>query len=132
MSNSKKSVANTKNIAKNNKGVKPLVMVSEVKQIKEEFGKYSIIINGNAVYRCSTDTLERGPKALYDLLLPKYGHMRNFIVIKYGVYELNMIDEHPFEKSNLAQYEIGDKVNIDASKIDFDLSTAWNCKKATK
>ena len=67
MSNSKKSVANTKNIAKNNKGVKPLVMVSEVKQIKEEFGKYSIIINGNAVYRCSTDTLERGPKALYDL-----------------------------------------------------------------
>ena len=35
MSNTKKSAS---------KGVKPLIMVSEVKSIKEEFGKYSIII----------------------------------------------------------------------------------------
>jgi hypothetical protein len=131
MSNTKKSVANTKNIAKN-KGVKPLVMVFEIKEIKETFGKYSIIINGTAVYRCSTDTLEKGPKALYDLLLPNYGKMRKFLVKEDGVYELNMIDEHPFEKSNLAQYELGDKVNIDPSKIDFDLTTAWNYKKATE
>ena len=50
------------NTKKNVKGVKPLIMVSEIKSIKEEFGKYSIIIKGNAVYRCSTNMLERGPK----------------------------------------------------------------------
>ena len=40
MSNTKKSA----------KGVKPLVMVSEIKAIKEEFGKYSIIIKAKG--RC--------------------------------------------------------------------------------
>ena len=35
--------------AKNNEGVKPLVMVSEVKNIKEQFGKYSILIKGNMI-----------------------------------------------------------------------------------
>lgn len=129
MSNAKKSVANTKKIAK---GVKPLIMVSEIKEIKKEFGKYAIIINGNAVYRCSTDTLERGPKALYDLLLPNYGKMRKFIVKEDGVYELNMIDDNPFAKSNLAKYEIGEKVNIDVCNIDFDLTNAWNAKKVTE
>ena len=117
---------------KNVKGVKPLIMVSEIKNIKEEFGKYSIIINGNAVYRCSTDTLERGPKALYDLYLPNYGKMRKFIVKEDGVYEIKCIEEHPFENSNLAKYEIIDKVNIDPSNIDFNLENAWNNKKVTE
>lgn len=129
MNNTKKSVANTNKIAK---GVKPLIMVSEIKEIKKEFGKYAIIINGNAVYRCSTDTLERGPKALYDLLLPNYGKMRKFIVKEDGVYELNMVDDNPFAKSNLAKYEIGEKVNIDVCNIDFDLTNAWNAKKVTE
>ena len=102
------------NTKKNTKGVKPLVMVSEIKNIKEEFGKYSIIIKDNAVYRCSTDTLERGPKALYDLYLPNYGKMRKFVVKEDGV------------------YEIIDKVNIDPSNINFDLKTAWNNKKVTE
>ena len=128
MSNTKKSVATTKSA---NKGVKPLVMVSEVKSIKEEFGKYAIIINGNAVYRCSTDTLERGPKALLDLYLPNYGKMRKFVVKEDGVYEITLDEEHPFEKSNLAKYKLGDKVNIDPSKINFDITTAWNSKKVT-
>lgn len=115
-----------------NKGVKPLVMVSEIKAIKEEFGKYAIIINGNAVYRCSTDTLERGPKALYDLYLPNYGKMRKFVVKEDGVYEIKCTEEHPFETSNLAKYEITEKVNINPSKISFDLKKAWNNKKATE
>jgi hypothetical protein len=123
MSNTKKSA---------NKGVKPLVMVSEIKAIKEEFGKYAIIINGNAVYRCSTDTLERGPKALYDLYLPNYGKMRKFVVKEDGVYEIKCTEEHPFEMSNLAKYEITKKVNIDPSKISFDLKEAWNNKKVTE
>ncbi len=123
MSNTKKSA---------NKGVKPLVMVSEIKAIKEEFGKYAIIINGNAVYRCSTDTLERGPKALYDLYLPNYGKMRKFVVKEDGVYEIKCTEEHPFEMSNLAKYEITETVNIDPSKISFDLKEAWNNKKVTE
>ena len=131
MSNTKKSVATTKSAKTNNKGVKPLVMVSDIKSIKETFGKYSIIINGNAVYRCSTDTLERGPKALYDLYLPNYGKMRKFVVKEDGVYEIKCIEEHPFENSNLAKYEITDKVNIDPSKINFHLENAWNNKKVT-
>lgn len=130
MSNTKKSVATTKS-AKTNKGVKPLVMVSEIKAIKETFGKYSIIINGNAVYRCSTDTLERGPKALYDLYLPNYGKMRKFIVKEDGVYEIILDEKNAYTSSNLAKYKIADKVNIDPSKINFDLKTAWNNKKVT-
>ncbi len=124
-------MSNTKQSAKNIKGVKPLVMVSEVKAIKEVFGKYSIIIKGNAVYRCSTDTLEIGPKSLYELYLPCYGKMRKFIVKDDGVYELILDEEHPYENSNLAKYKITDKVNIDPSKIDFNLENAWNTKKAS-
>ena len=131
MSNTKKSVATTKSAKTNNKGVKPLVMVSEIKAIKETFGKYSIIINGNAVYRCSTDTLERGPKALYDLYLPNYGKMRKFIVKDDGVYEIILDEDDAYMNSNLAKYKIADKVNIDPSKINFDLKTAWNSKKVT-
>ena len=129
MSNTKKSVATTKSAKTNNKGVKPLVMVSEIKAIKETFGKYSIIINGNAVYRCSTDTLERGPKALYDLYLPNYGKMRKFIVKDDGVYEIILDEDNAYMNSNLAKYKIADKVNIDPSNINFDLTTAWNSKK---
>lgn len=129
MSNTKKSVATTKSAKTNNKGVKPLVMVSEIKAIKETFGKYSIIINGNAVYRCSTDTLERGPKALYDLYLPNYGKMRKFIVKEDGVYEIILDEDDAYMNSNLAKYKIADKVNIDPSNINFDLTTAWNSKK---
>ena len=117
---------------KNVKGVKPLIMVSEIKNIKEEFGKYSIIIKGNAVYRCSTNMLERGPKSLNDLYLPNYGKMRKFIVKEDGVYEIKCIEEHPFENSNLAKYKIIDKVNIDPSNIDFNLENAWNNKKVTE
>ena len=131
MSNTKKSVATTKSAKTNNKGVKPLVMVSEIKAIKETFGKYSIIINGNAVYRCSTDTLERGPKALYDLYLPNYGKMRKFIVKDDGVYEIILDEDDAYMNSNLAKYKIADKVNIDPSNINFDLTTAWNNKKVT-
>ena len=129
MSNTKKSVATTKS-AKTNKGVKPLTMVSEVKDIKEQFGKYSILIKGNMVYRCSTNTLEKGPKCLNELYLPNYGKMRKFIVLEDGVYEITTkenYDEHTF-----AQYTKQDKVNIDASKIDFNIENAWNYKKVTE
>ena len=82
------------------------------------------------VYRCSTDTLEKGPKCLNELYLPNYGKMRKFIVLEDGVYEITTkenYDEHTF-----AQYTKQDKVNIDASKIDFNIENAWNYKKVTE
>ena len=124
-----KSVATTKS-AKSNTGVKPLVMVSEVKDIKEQFGKYSILIKGNMVYRCSTNTLEKGPKCLNELYLPNYGKMRKFLVCNDGVYEITTIED--YSEHTFAQYSIQNKVNIDASKIDFNVENAWNYKKVTE
>ena len=121
-----KSVATTKSA----KGVKPLLMVSEVKDIKEQFGKYAILIKGNMVYRCSTDTLEKGPKCLNELYLPNYGKMRKFIVLEDGVYEITTKDT--YDKHTFAQYTKQDKVNIDASKINFNIENAWNYKKVTE
>ena len=124
-----KSVATT-NSAKTSKGVKPLIMVSEVKDIKEQFGKYAILIKGNMVYRCSTDTLEKGPKCLNELYLPNYGKMRKFIVLEDGVYEITTNEN--YDEHTLAQYTKQDKVNIDASKINFNIENAWNYKKVTE
>ena len=126
-----KSVATTKS-AKSNTGVKRLVMVSEVKDIKEQFGKYAILIKGNMVYRCSTNTLEKGPKCLNELYLPNYGKMRKFVVLNDGVYEITTnetYDEHTFAQY---KYTKQDKVNIDASKINFNIENAWNYKKVTE
>ena len=126
-----KSVATTKS-AKSNTGVKPLVMVSEIKDIKEQFGKYAILIKGNMVYRCSTNTLEKGPKCLNELYLPNYGKMRKFVVLNDGVYEITTnetYDEHTFAQY---KYTKQDKVNIDPSKINFNIENAWNYKKVTE
>lgn len=128
MSNTKKSVATT-NSAKSNKGVKPLIMVSEIKDIRESFGKYAIIIKGNMVYRCSTQQLEKGPKSLLEYYLPNYGKMRKFVVLEDGVYELTTKSEQ--SDTMFAQYELADKVNIDPSKINFDIESAWNYKKVS-
>ena len=129
MNATNKSVATTKS-AKNNEGVKPLVMVSEIKDIKEQFGKNAIIIKGNMVYRCSTDTLEKGPKCLSELYLPNYGKMRKFLVCNDGVYEITTIDD--YSEYSFAQYTVQDKVNIDVSKINFNVENACNYKKVTK
>lgn len=124
--NTKKSVATTKS-ANNNEGVNQLVVVSEIKDIRENFGKNAIIIKGNMVFRCSTQILEKGPKSLLDLYLPNYGKMRKFVVLEDGVYEIttNTIQQG----TEFAQYEKQDKVNIDVSKIDFNIENSWNFKK---
>ena len=124
--NTKKSVATTKS-ANNNEGVNQLVVVSEIKDIRENFGKNAIIIKGNMVFRCSTQILEKGPKSLLDLYLPNYGKMRKFVVLEDGVYEIttNTIQQG----TEFAQYEKQDKVNIDVSKIDFNVENSWNFKK---
>ena len=121
--NTKKSVATAKS-AKNIKGVKPLDMVSEIKDIRENYGKNAIIIKDNMVFRTSTQVLEKGPKSLLDLYLPNYGKMRKFIIKEDGVYEL--VTDVAQTGTQYAQYTIADKVNIDPSKIDFDITSVWN------
>lgn len=121
--NTKKSVATAKS-AKNIKGVKPLDMVSEIKDIRENYGKNAIIIKDNIVFRTSTQVLEKGPKSLLDLYLPNYGKMRKFIIKEDGVYEL--VTDVAQTGTQYAQYTIADKVNIDPSKIDFDITSVWN------
>lgn len=121
--NTKKSVATAKS-AKNIKGVKPLDMVSEIKDIREKYGKNAIIIKDNIVFRTSTQVLEKGPKSLLDLYLPNYGKMRKFIIKEDGVYEL--ITDVVQTGTQYAQYTISDKVDIDPSKINFDITSVWN------
>ena len=121
--NTKKSVATAKS-AKIVKGVKPLDMVSEIKDIRENYGKNAIIIKDNIVFRTSTRVLEKGPKSLLDLYLPNYGKMRKFVVKEDGVYEL--VTDVAQTGTQYAQYTIADKVNIDPSKIDFDIASVWN------
>lgn len=112
------------------KNVSPLAMANEIKTIKENYGKNTIIIKDNLVFRCSTEVLERGPKSLQDLLLPKYGKMSIFLVTDDGVHQLVCKEENPYSTSNVAQYEmVKEKSNIDVSKIDFDIAKAWNTKK---
>ncbi len=120
--NTKKSVATTNSA--NTKGVKPLDMVSEIKDIREKYGKNAIIIKDNMVFRTSTQVLEKGPKSLLDLYLPNYGKMRKFIIKEDGVYEL--ITDVVQTGTQYAQYTIADKVNINPSKINFDITSVWN------
>lgn len=136
MKDSKEKVATTK-VAKNEKkgdlnmkNVKPNVMVVDIKDIKESFGKCAILIKGNMVYRTSTQTLEKGPQSLLDLYLPNYGKMRKFIVLEDGVYEIATKEEQ--SGTAFAKFEKLGKVNIDASKIDFNIENAWNYKKVEK
>lgn len=112
------------------KNVSPLAMAKEITNIKENYGKNTIIIKDNLVFRCSTGVLERGPKSLNELVLPKYGKMNIFLVTDDGVHQLVCKEEKPYEDKDTAQYEmIKEKTNIDVSKIDFDIAKAWNTKK---
>ena len=78
------------------KTTSPLVMASEIKTIKEEYGKNTIIIKDNLVFRCSTEVLEKGPKCLNELLLPKYGKMNIFLVTEDGVHQLVCKEKNPY------------------------------------
>lgn len=121
--NTKKSVATAKS-AKNIKRVNPLDTVSEIKDIREKYGKNAIIIKDNIVFRTSTRVLEKGPKSLLDLYLPNYGKMRKFVVKEDGVYEL--VTNVAQTGTQYAQYSISDKTDINPSKIDFDITSVWN------
>lgn len=115
---------------KKTNNVSPLTMAEEIKTIKENYGKNTIIIKDNLVFRCSTEVLERGPKSLLDLMLPKYGKMNIFVVAEDGVHQLTCTEENPYTNSNVAKYEMSKEVvDIDVSKIDFDIAKVWNTSK---
>ena len=119
-------------MSKEQKNVSPLTMANEIKTIKENYGKNTIIIKDNLVFRCSTEVLERGPKCLNELLLPKYGKMSIFIVTENGVHQLVCVEENPYTNSNVAKYEMSKETfDIDVSKIDFDVTKVWNTSKKT-
>lgn len=115
---------------KKTENVSPLTMANEIKTIKENYGKNTIIIKDNLVFRCSTEVLERGPKSLLDLMLPKYGKMNIFLVAEDGVHQLTCVEENPYSNANLAKYEMSkDTTDIDVSVIDFDAKKVWNRSK---
>ena len=115
---------------KKTNNVSPLAMAEEIKTIKENYGKNTIIIKDNLVFRCSTEVLERGPKSLLDLMLRKYGKMNIFIVAEDGVHQLVCVEENPYTNSNVAKYEMSKETfDIDVSKIDFDSTKVWNASK---
>src|SRR5574344_1827943 len=75
------------------KSVKPNEMVSDVKDIRANYGKCAIIIKGNIVFRTSTQTSKRAPLSVIDLYLPNYGKMRKFVVLDDGTYEITTLAE---------------------------------------
>lgn len=101
--------------------------LSTIDKIKEEYGKNTIIIKDNLVFRCSTKILEIGPQCLLSYELPAYGHMKKFVIINDKVYEL--IPTRDYENRNdRVLHKVGNQVDIDYSKINFNEKTAHNYK----
>ena len=101
--------------------------LSAIDKIKEEYGKNTIIIKDNLVFRCSTEVLEIGPKCILSYELPAYGQMKKFVIVNDKVYEL--IPTRDYENRNdRVLHKVGNQVDIDYSKINFDETTAHNYK----
>ena len=98
-----------------------------ISKIQQRYGRNTIIIKKNYVFRCKTKELERGPLKLLNYILPYYGKMKLFIVIDDLVYEL--IPSREYEnKNDKVIHTIGKQVDIDPSCIDFNALT-WQDKK---
>lgn len=98
-----------------------------IEEIRQLYGKNTIVINGNIVFRCSTGVLEEGPTCLLNYELPKYGKMKKFIIINDKVYELVATREYD-NRNDIVKHTIGKQVDIDPSCIDFN-KKAWNHKE---
>ena len=99
-----------------------------IEEIQQLYGKNTILIKNNIVFRCSTKVLEEGPTHLLHYELPKYGNMKKFAVINDEVYELIPTREYE-DRNDLVKHTIGNKVDIDPSCINFN-AKAWNHKKS--
>ncbi len=99
-----------------------------IAEIQNLYGKNTILIKNNIVYRCGTNETEKGPKCLLNYELPYYGKMKLFVVLNDKVYSL-INTEEKIDKY-YTKYIVGNEANIDPSCIDFD-KTPWNDKKKT-
>lgn len=98
-----------------------------IDEIQELYGKNTIIIKGDLAFRCGTGNIEKKySEHLLNFELPSYGKMKKFIVINNLVYELLPTREYK-NRNDFVKHEIGNRVNIDISCIDFS-ATPWNEK----
>lgn len=103
--------------------------IETIEGIKNLYGKNTILIKDNIVFRCSTGVLERGPIRLLNYELPKYGQMKKFIILNNKVYEL--IPTRDYENRNdVVLHKIGNQVDINPSCIDFNNKDWKELKKS--
>ena len=100
-----------------------------IEDIRNTYGKNTIIIKDNLVFRCATEVLEIGPNYLCDLELRPYGKMKKFVVLNDKVYELIPTRKYDGTRTDVVKHTLGNEVDIDYTIIDFNERTAWNYKK---
>lgn len=99
---------------------------STIEEIQQIYGKNTILIKNNLVFRCSTRELEIGPERLLNYDLPKYGQMKKFVVLNNNVYELIPTRDYD-DRNDIVKHIVGKKVKIDPKCINFN-AKAWNQK----
>lgn len=97
-----------------------------IEEIRQLYGKNTILIKGTIVFRCSTEVLEEGPKCLLNFELPKYGKMKKFVVINDRVYEL-IATRNYNNRNDIVKHTIGELFDINPDCINFN-AKAWNHK----
>ena len=96
-----------------------------IDDVKQLYGKYTIFIKGDLVYRCSTGKLDiKYRDHLLNYELPKYGNMNKFIIINDVVYEFIPMRDY-VDRNDFVKHMVGKKVNINPNCIDFT-ATPWN------
>ena len=100
---------------------------STIEEIQLLYGKNTIFLKGDLIFRCSTRTVE---KKYHDQLLnyelPNYGHMKKFAIIDNIVYELIPTRDYK-DRNDFVRHTVGREASIDPSCINFNVK-AWNEK----
>lgn len=97
-----------------------------IEEIRQLYGKNTILIKGTIVFRCSTEVLEEGPECLLNFELPKYGKMKKFAVLNDKVYELIATRDYN-NRNDIVKHTVGELVDINLNCINFN-AKAWNHK----
>ncbi len=100
-----------------------------IEKIKKQFGRNTIIIKNNLVFRISTRVLEIGPKELLSFNLPNYGKMKKLVIFNDKIYLLSQTRDYISRTDMVSHKIIGDPLEIDFSLISFNENKAWNYKK---
>ena len=98
--------------------------------IKNKYGKFTILIKGNIIFRVSTEVLEIGPDSLYKYELPNFGKMKKICILDNEMYELietrDYISRSDRVLHNLKKIENISNINL----IDFSVEKTWNYKNS--